>query len=178
MTSDHSKFLQAGGNIKHAKYFNNVIDKAMFDIPLSQVSHQIATWLMWYYYVCLQVCFPGLHISLGIFKRIWTILEDSCTKLDLMLAEHATSGNFRGSYHKYVSALSNIVKLKEEMERLTLSARLLDHLLTYAIVSSPTPAVMVAQKSMIDKAKSQRSKAAAVVSIRLSHFSTIIWGNI
>ena len=84
-----------------------------------------------------------------------------------MLAEHVGSGNFRGSYHKYVTALSDTVTLKEEMERLTLSATLLDHLLTYAIVGSPTPAVVEAQKSMTDKARSQRSKAAAVVSIRL-----------
>ena len=69
-----------------------------------------------------------------------------------MLAEHVASGNFRGSYHIYVTALSDTIKLKEELERLTLSARLLDHLLTYAIVSSPTPAVVKAQKSMTDKA--------------------------
>ena len=84
-----------------------------------------------------------------------------------MLTEHVGSRNFRGSYHKYVTTLSDTTKLKEEMERLTLSATLLDHLLTYAIVSSPTHAVVEAQKSMTDKAGSQRSQAAAVVSIRL-----------
>ena len=42
LKSDNHKFLQAGGNIKNAKHFNNVIDKAMFDIPLTQVSYQIA----------------------------------------------------------------------------------------------------------------------------------------
>ena len=81
-----------------------------------------------------------------------------------MLAEHVTSGNFRGSFQKYVSALSDSVKLKDELERLTYSARLLDHLLTYAIVSSPTPSVMAAQKSVTEKATSQRAKATAVVS--------------
>ena len=40
LRSDHDKFLQAGGNIKNAKHFNNVIDKAMFDIPLMQVRHK------------------------------------------------------------------------------------------------------------------------------------------
>ena len=42
LKSGNDKFLQAGGNIKNSKHFNNVIDKAMFDIPLTQVSHQIA----------------------------------------------------------------------------------------------------------------------------------------
>ena len=42
LKSDNHKFLLTGGNIKNAKHFNNVIDKAMFDIPLTQVSHQIA----------------------------------------------------------------------------------------------------------------------------------------
>ena len=40
LRSDHDKFLQAGGNIKNAKHFNNEIDKAMFDIPLMQVTHK------------------------------------------------------------------------------------------------------------------------------------------
>ena len=62
-----------------------------------------------------------------------------------------------------VSALSDIVKLKDELERLTCSARLLDHLLTYAIVSSPTPSVIAAQKSITENATSQRAKATAVV---------------
>ena len=79
-----------------------------------------------------------------------------------MLAEHVTSGNFRGSFQKYVSALSDIVKLKDELERLTCSA--IDHLLTYALVSSPTPSVMAAQKSITEIANSQRAKVTAVVS--------------
>ena len=34
---DYAKFRANGGNIRHAKNFNNVIGEAMFDIPLDQV---------------------------------------------------------------------------------------------------------------------------------------------
>ena len=34
----------------------------------------------------LQVCIPGLHLSLGVFDCLWTLLEEACTELDLRLA--------------------------------------------------------------------------------------------
>ena len=40
----------------------------------------------------IQVSLPGLHISLGVFDRLWTLLEDACTELDLLLAEHISVG--------------------------------------------------------------------------------------
>ena len=41
-----------------------------------------------------QVCIPGLHLSLGIFNRLWTLLEEQCKELDFSLAtESATSAS-------------------------------------------------------------------------------------
>jgi len=33
-------------------------------------------------YHCSQVCVPGLHISLGIFKKLFDELEEQCFELD------------------------------------------------------------------------------------------------
>ena len=34
---DYKKFIQSGYNIKNARCYNNVIEEAMFDIPVDQV---------------------------------------------------------------------------------------------------------------------------------------------
>ena len=38
LADDHARFLQEGGNIKKAKFFNNVISKPFLDIPIDQVN--------------------------------------------------------------------------------------------------------------------------------------------
>lgn len=38
LISDHDKFIEAGGNPKNVKNFNNALRKPLFNIPLSQVS--------------------------------------------------------------------------------------------------------------------------------------------
>ena len=37
LTSDHSKFVSSGGDIRNAKSYNNVIENYFFDIPLENV---------------------------------------------------------------------------------------------------------------------------------------------
>ena len=41
-------------------------------------------------YIYTQVCIPGLHISLGIFNRLYSLLENACHELDLLQAEKDT----------------------------------------------------------------------------------------
>ena len=36
------------------------------------------------------MCLPGLHITLGVFLRLFTLLEDECAKLDLEMAASAS----------------------------------------------------------------------------------------
>ena len=35
-----------------------------------------------------KVCIPGLHLSLGIFDRLWNLLEKACKDLDFKSAVH------------------------------------------------------------------------------------------
>ena len=37
LQEDYNKFVQAGCNIKNAKCHNNVIEEAIFDVPVDQV---------------------------------------------------------------------------------------------------------------------------------------------
>ena len=37
LQEDYNKFIQSGYNIENAKWHNNVIEEAMFDVPIDQV---------------------------------------------------------------------------------------------------------------------------------------------
>ena len=105
LESDYAAFISKGCDPKHA--CNNVIGEYIFDIPLENVC------------VCVceresstcnrfkQVCVPGLHLSLGIFNRLWTLLEDACTELDLQLAEVGVGDNTGGGSFSQYSAILN-----------------------------------------------------------------------
>lgn len=80
------------GNLKVAKTYNNVIGEILFDIPLENVQKQPPAT----YTIFTQVCIPGLH-SLGIFNRLWTLLEEACTDLDFKLVQVGGAGDCGGS---------------------------------------------------------------------------------
>ena len=89
LAHSYSEYLADGANLKRAKFHQNVIGEAFFDVPLSQVSQSTCTnhncvGLIIYSSILLtiKVCPPGLHITLGIFQRLFNRLEDECHLLD------------------------------------------------------------------------------------------------
>lgn len=79
-----------------------------------------------------QVCPPGLHITLGVFFRLWCLLEEDCHQLDLELAMHTSpKPTDRKSYAEYsalVKELSQLTERRNELQQLntTLNAALCD----------------------------------------------------
>ena len=72
-----------------------------------------------------QVCPPGLHITLGIFYRLWCLLEAECHELDLELpiCTSPTPAD-RESFQKYSTHAKKLAHLKEkrgELMKLTTS---------------------------------------------------------
>eukprot|EP00731_Ephydatia_muelleri_P017324 Em0010g422a len=68
MSADHQCYISSGSIKKDAQKFFNCISVPIFDIPI------------------VQVCPPGLHIMLGIFTKLFHMLEAVCSQLDLELA--------------------------------------------------------------------------------------------
>ena len=72
------------------------------------------------YTVCniiIQVCIPGLHLSLGIFNRLYTLLENACHALDLLQAERSGVENLAGtSFGRYSVALTSLTEKKRLLE--------------------------------------------------------------
>ena len=67
----------------------------------------------------MQVSLPGLHITLGVFYRLWSLLEEACHQLDLELSKHtAPLSTDRGSFSQYTKVVSDLAKLEEEKNEL------------------------------------------------------------
>ncbi|CAH3103928.1 unnamed protein product [Pocillopora meandrina] len=61
---DYDKFVADGSVTSRQKFYHNVIHEKLLDIELD------------------KVCVPGLHISLGVFKKLFDELENQCFELD------------------------------------------------------------------------------------------------
>lgn len=59
----------------------------------------------------------ALHITLGVFGRLFDLLEESCHSLDLQLAHLAHSGPVLEPYQKYTELVQSITSLKEKASR-------------------------------------------------------------
>ena len=67
-------------------------------------------------YQCIPyVCPPGLHITLSIFYRLWTLLETACHELDLELATRTSPRpTDRKSFQHYSALVKQLAKLNEK----------------------------------------------------------------
>ncbi len=66
----------------------------------------------------MQVCPPGLHISLGIFYRLFQLMEDECHVLDIEVSTVEDSRDRAGpSYSHFMSDSVRERTLKDELDR-------------------------------------------------------------
>ncbi|XP_019626641.1 PREDICTED: uncharacterized protein LOC109471732 isoform X1 [Branchiostoma belcheri] len=71
LEANHNAFMQeAGGDIRKAKSFRNVIAPSMLEVPIN------------------QVCLPALHMSLGVFQKLFKMMEKDLHSLDVLMAHH------------------------------------------------------------------------------------------
>ena len=85
-----------------------------------------------------QVCLPGLHISLGVYDRLWALLEGACTGLDLLLAEHTQEGGVGSTYSRFVAALRKRDQLKSSRETEEQRATTMEQLAAFFSLHIPT----------------------------------------
>ena len=95
------------------------------------------------YIFTAQVCIPGLHLSLGIFNRLFTLLEDACEDLDAKLAENVvTAGG--ASFRNYSVALKHLKEVVEKQHHEQQKLKLFTQICTHLSVSLPAPEESVA----------------------------------
>eukprot|EP00731_Ephydatia_muelleri_P011462 Em0006g356a len=137
MRADHQRYVSAGSIKRDAQKFYNCISPPIFDIPVS------------------QVCPPGLHITLGIFTKMFNLLEAVCCNLDLELALHATDID-SSSFSKYSLELQNLPLLQAELEEAQQAQENFQRMATYVVLvggAERNPRAVNLLKQAADKKK-------------------------
>ncbi|KAL5510748.1 hypothetical protein EMCRGX_G006349 [Ephydatia muelleri] len=137
MHDDHQRYVSAGSIKRDAQKFYNCISPPIVDIPVS------------------QVCPPGLHITLGIFTKMFNLLEAVCCNLDLELALHATDVD-SSSFSKYSLELQNLPLLQAELEEAQQAQENFQQMATYVVLvggAERNPRAVNLLKQAADKKK-------------------------
>ena len=104
---------------------------------------------------------PGLHITLGIFDRLFDLLEEACHQLDVQLAERGRQADTLHSFKLYSAAVQNIKELEGEKQREDEEASAAEQLSTFlAVRGASTQQVEFCRQS----AAELRRKVATLVS--------------
>ena len=81
------------------------------------------------------MCIPGLHLSLGIYNRLWSLLGDACNELDLISSPDNISSN--STYSQYVSLIRRKSELQSELHDQQNYLTVLNDMVTFASISLP-----------------------------------------
>ncbi len=81
-----------------------------------------------------KVCIPGLHLSLGIFNRIWKLLENSCQELDFKRSLEVCGASHSVGGH--CSSIQKLSSVRAEIEVQKKYGSVLSEMLTYCVLTS------------------------------------------
>jgi hypothetical protein len=84
-----------------------------------------------------QVCPPGLHISLGVFFRLFTLLEDACHELDVSVAQRSIPGSAGPSFVQYTDTLQQQSTLRDDIDTVNGQIACLEQIFTLTLVTLP-----------------------------------------
>ena len=77
-----------------------------------------------------------MHLSLGIFNRLWSLLSDACSELDLKLAESSEEQVNGGStYNHYVTLIRRRSVLRTEINNQKNYVTVVNEMVTFASIS-------------------------------------------
>ena len=130
----------------------------------------------------LQVSIPGLHICLGIFYRLFDLLEEAVNKFDFQVAQDISSPQTsHTSFSQFVNAIHKRRTLMEKKDALQQRTTLMDEVITLAAVNESAsltinPSLVT---SMIEEAAQLRESVEETVNYawtvdpRLSEHSAV-----
>ena len=173
LNSSHESFQKAGGDIKKVKNFN-VLTPPMFNVEISQVQVHTYTYtytfraIHTYLASCAQVCIPGLHISLGVFYKLFTLLEAAAHELDILIAitigrDPSHHQPDQHEFGEYVRELQKISALREEVDDLFDHADFCDCLAHWNLLDSEEEKPDPHTEALRKEAREARQKAEKLV---------------
>ena len=164
MCTDHQCYISSGSIRKDAQKFFNCISVPIFDIPVSQVNKSNIT-IIWFN--TMQVCPPGLHIMLGIFTKMFHLLEALCCQLDLELASHTTDFD-SSNFSKYSQALQRLPLLQGDLKTAQHSQEVLQQVATYVALVHGEENPLAAAVDLLKQSAAKKKSGNALV----RHYTT------
>ena len=109
------------------------------------------------------MCIPGLHLSLGIFDRLWNLLSDDCCALDFRLAGlKPADGSVGGEeFTRYQVALQKRSSMLLGIETQENYVKVIEDMATYFTLTSPAANTYVTQ--LQNEATAAKSKIGNMV---------------
>ena len=105
-------------------------------------------------------------MSLGIFNRLFNLLEEECQRLDLaMAAKQSGEGLGGASFQRHIAALKQLSHLKEQHEVEQQKANLLTQLATYLSLTVPEPQQNLTVQRLRQEASAAQRGLANMVKI-------------
>ena len=117
------------------------------------------------------MCIPGLHISLGIFNRLYNLLENACHELDLLQAETDTGAESQAgtSFGRYSAALRKLTELQHLHDTTEEACKNGEQLLLYLTLHLPHAETNPQLKTGKDWLVEQCYKAESLVRAKHTH---------
>lgn len=111
-----------------------------------------------------------MHISLGVFLRLFELLENAAHELDVMIAQALGRKTqqlqeLRQDFVQHVGVLRRIAALTEEANEESDHADFLDSICGWAVLSSESVTEDLQIAAMREEARSSRRKADELVSL-------------
>lgn len=113
------------------------------------------------------MCLPGLHITLGIFFRLFTLLEDQCHALDLELAAitNPAAGD-RPSYMNYSAWVTKERTLLDSREKVQKEVDMLIQTLSYLALNTNNPSTDPATQAVSKVIREKKKEISKIVCLK------------
>lgn len=101
---------------------------------------------------------PGLHVSLGIFQRLFDLLEAACHCLDYRMVTNSSSPQHSVVVQQFLDNIQRLADLREERVRVEQRATTAEQVLTLSAVNqsgtfTTTPALVRAMAKEVARCR-------------------------
>lgn len=115
---------------------------------------------------------PGLHVTLGVFYRLFTLLEDECHKLDLeMAAQTIAQSDDRPSYTIHSNLVHQERSLLDEKVAVEGEIKWLDQMISFLTLNSTNPSTDPTLQATLKITGEKKRKRSNIV----GYFSLVVY---
>eukprot|EP00117_Sycon_ciliatum_P024768 scpid36716/ scgid20708/ len=124
LATDHAASVESGGNISHARKYNNTIRPVLMPIPLE------------------DACIPALHLALGIFPLLFECMLTDTNQVDIELAtyiakENTEHAHSQTSFTDLVDTHKELIACNEEINNMQQEKATVHNQLCWAAMHLP-----------------------------------------